>query len=130
MSDNYSSQGSEVMVNLGSTLPTNVHDAFKILERIKEAERIVKSRKESVQDYLEKTIEENGEGEVDEKGNYSVSFDGVTMSLSKRKSTSWAKVAKQVKAEFLHEDEAKGRFESIVDENTSESVSKKFSEED
>lgn len=129
MSD-YNSDETEVTVSLGTSVPTNVHEAYAILEKLNEVERIVKSRKDNVKDFLEKTIQENGVGEVDEKGNYSVNFDGVVMQLSKRKSTSWAKVAKQVKSEFLISDEAKGRFESIVDENTSESTLTKFKEED
>lgn len=129
MSD-YNSDETEVTVSLGTSVPTNVHEAYAILEKLNEVERIVKSRKDNVKDFLEKTIQDNGVGEVDEKGNYSVNFDGVVMQLSKRKSTSWAKVAKQVKSEFLVSDEAKGRFESIVDENTSESTLTKFKEED
>ena len=129
MSD-YNSDETEVTVSLGTSVPTNVHEAYAILEKLNEVERIVKSRKDNVKDFLEKTIQDNGVGEVDEKGNYSVNFDGVVMQLSKRKSTSWAKVAKQVKSEFLVRDEAKGRFESIVDENTSESTLTKFKEED
>lgn len=128
MSD-YKSDGTDVTVSLGTSVPTNVHEAYAILEKLNEVERIVKSRKDNVKDFLEKTIQENGVGEVDEKGNYSVNFDGVAMHISKRKSTSWAKVAKQVKSEFLVSDEAKGRFESIVDENTNESTITKFSEE-
>lgn len=131
MSDEtYASDDKQVTISLGSSVPTNVHEAYAILEKLNEAERIVKSRKDAVKGYLEKTIEEHGVGEVDEKGNYSVNFDGVIMRIQKRKSTSWAKVAKEVKAEFLTSDEAKGRFESIVEEFTSESSFPKFEEEE